>query len=78
MAFGKKSPTYNFVTIQFIHTTLSLLSLQFFEGLFSWPYCNHPLLYTQSCVSILTGTQPLWFMETSSTLEEWVFPAAHR
>ncbi|XP_029583806.1 desumoylating isopeptidase 1 isoform X2 [Salmo trutta] len=24
------------------------------------------------------GTQPLWFMETSSTLEEWVFPAAHR
>lgn len=78
MAFGKNSPTYNFVTIQLIHTTLSLLSLQFFEGLFSCPYCNHPLLYTQSCVSILTGTQPLWFMETSSTLEEWVFPVAHR
>lgn len=31
MAFGKNSPTYNFVTIQLIHTMLSLLSLQFFD-----------------------------------------------
>ena len=30
------------------------------------------------CVYILTGTLPLWCMETSSSLEEWASLVAHQ